>query len=204
MKTTFKNDNGILKGELRLHDLHKTMLKILSFNPYSINNWYPLNSDYDLLYHVEKNVVQLLPVSRKELSYTDYGISVDGMLESDISQGLDNLVIKTVQADNNLVCQTAKDLNLPCWLDVGYSTYEVEQGIKDLCIYIDSTIDRVLKDYYYDLSCDDKVAFKNALLDKQEHIAFAVLSEQDKKIFSSLGKLYTMLSIMRKVAKVNA
>lgn len=204
MKTEFKLQDGVLKSTLLLHDRNNTLLKVLDFDFGNINNWYPLNSEYDIIYHVEHDSIQIVPMSRSRLGYPDYGISSRGTkLEYDLSNGLDSVSSKPIQQNNNLICTLAREMNIPCWLD-DFTQLDVQLAIKRLEQKIDKLTSFYLKSYYFGLSQDEKVNFMTLSKDNREHYALQDLEPNDQKEFIAYGKLYTMLSVMRKVSKVYA
>jgi len=205
MKTVFKiEENKGLKSELRIHDANNSMLKILEFDFNNINNFYPLNSEYDLEYQFELDELRLVPVSNNEVTHVDYGIKTfRDTLRYDLTNGLDSIVIKQVQYDNLLVCSDARELGIPCWLD-DFTYYEVQEGIKLINKTIDTMLNDIISNYYYDLSQDDKVTFMSKRVETKYALALANLSKAEENNFISCGKIYTMLSVMRKVSKLYA
>lgn len=205
MKTVFNLYNGDLQCELRLHDKHNSLLKVFNFNFDSINNWYPLNCEYNLLYKVEDNALQLVPTTKKELLYVDYGINlnVNPMLQYDVSKGLNNLVIKQVQRDNTMVCSYANELSLPNWLD-SFTYQDVLEGIKVIEKQLDELTNAAITLYYYELPQDDKPRFNSYVKKTKERLALANLSDANQRDYILLGKLYVMFNIMRKVSKLYA
>lgn len=204
MKTVFKIINNQLNSELRIHDKHNTMLKILPFNLRSINNWYPLNTEYELLYKVEDNCIQLVPVSRKEIVYADYGIEdINNKLEYSVKDGLTNTIIKQVQLDNNKICRVATSMNIPNWLD-DYTYKDVNNSIKQITDELNILTITMIKTYYYDLSQDEQSRYMSLSKPNKERLALSSLSRSESEQYINYGKIYAMLNIMRKVAKLYA
>ena len=58
MKTSFKLNEGNCVSELGIHDSNNTLLKVLDFDFSTINNWYPLNFEYHLIYRLEHSKIQ--------------------------------------------------------------------------------------------------------------------------------------------------
>lgn len=196
--------DGVLKSTLLLHDRNNTLLKVLDFDFSSINNWYPLNSEYDIIYHVEHDAIQVVPISRSKLLYPDYGISNMGTkLEYAVGSGLDNIISKPIQYNNNKICTLAREMNIPCWLD-DFTHLDVKLALNKLEQKMDILTNFYLQVYYFDLSQDEKVNFMRLSKDSKEHYALQNLDPQDQKEFIAYGKLYTMLCVMRKVSKVYA
>lgn len=196
--------DGVLKSTLLLHDRNNTLLKVLDFDFISINNWYPLNSEYDIIYHVEHDSIQVVPVSRSKLLFPDYGINSMGTkLEYEIGNGLDDIVSKPIQYSNNKICALARKMEIPCWLD-DFTHIDVKLGLKKLEHEIDELTNMYTQVYYFGLSQGEKVNFMSLSKDSREHCALQDLEPHEQKEFISYGKLYTMLSVMRKVSKVYA
>lgn len=204
MKTVFSKSNGKEKCELRIHDRHHTILEILEFTFDTVNNWYPLNSEYDLVYHVEHDSVQVIPVSRKEILYTDYGIvDSDTKLEYSVKQGLDNVCIEPIKQDNLTICKLADTYGMPNWLS-DFNYQEVEVGITQIDNKINLLTRKAIDNYYQSLDSEDRVKYVALAKDTRERLALTTLSVAEEEQYINYGKLYTMLNIMRKRAKVNA
>lgn len=206
MKTSFRLDNGgNLVGRLDVHDRNNTLLKVFDFDFYTINNWYPLNFEYDLIYRLEHDTLQVVPDSRGEILYVDYGITDSSRkLEYTVAQGLDKTVFKPVKFDNEKVCKKAKELNLPTWLDEDFTYEDTKLGLNDIEHKIDLLTKYCLKDYYFALGQDEQVNYMNLSKELKEHVALNTVSEKDFDLFIMYGKIYTMLSVMRKVSKLYA
>ena len=205
MKTSFKLNEGNCVSKLDIHDRNNTLLKVLDFDFSTINNWYPLNFEYDLIYRLEHSTIQLISTARGELMHPDYGLnSPTANLEFSVKQGLDQVTIRPVQLDNNLVCAKAKEMDLPTWVDEEFTYLDVQSAMKKVEHDMDSLTGNKLKDYYYDLGQDEKVNYMGLTYELKEYVALEDLSETELDSFVLYGKIYTMLSIMRKLAKLYA
>ena len=163
MKTSFKLDNdGNLVGRLDVHDRNNTLLKVFNFDFSTISNWYPLNFEYNLIYHLEHDTMQVVPDSRGEILYVDYGITDSSRkLEYTVAQGLDKTIFKAVKFDNDKVCRQAKKLALPTWLDEDFTYEDIKLALKDIEHKIDLLTKHCLKDYYFTLVQDEQFNYMN-------------------------------------------
>lgn len=205
MKTVFKVDNNKLVGELHIRDRSSTFLKVFNFDFKSINNWYPLNSEYDLVYQMELDQIQLVPVSRGEILYKNYGIEkFDEKLVQDMSNGLDAVVFEPIRDNNLLVCKKAKDWGMPTWLDNKFEYQEVMDCLKYLDSEMDNATDMLVKSYHAALKSDEKFAFMELSKDNKQYMALKDISPERTALYIAWGKVYTMLNVMRKVSKAYA
>jgi hypothetical protein len=206
MKTVFSLHNGVLTGELRLHDIHNTTLTIFDFDFSTINNWYPLNCEYELTYRESNNMLQVVPISRKGVLCPDYCIEgFDSKLEYSLNNGLNNIIISKVKHDNDKVCKLATKLSIPTWKQE-FTYYDTKLGIVQINKLLNNLTNSITDEYYYSLPLDEKAKFMSCTKSIREKVALNALDYDSvfAKTYICLGKLYSMLNIMRKVAKLYA
>lgn len=205
MKTVFRLENNEIKSELIIKNKNNTTTKAFYFDYLTLNNWYPLNNEYELVYNIEQDNIQLVSVSRTTIMNNSYGLSDSKQsLDCSIPKNNFDLVIPSVRADNTQTCKLAKDFGMPCWLDDSYTLLDVQISLRQLHKKLDELTSYLVELYYFDLPQDKQVNFLAQTKDNKERLALKDISDSDQQQYTDLGKLYTMLSVMRKVSRLNA
>ena len=197
MRTEFVRNKDKVEGILYLTDKLETVTRKLVFNPKSMNTWYPLNISYSLAYQAEDNKLCFY-LAKSTTSY-DYRIYHRGEnYYYSIPEAEDMLTIERVKKDNDFIIHLAHGLGVSTWVD-DYTKSDVESGFIEVGNQMTLLTDERLNEYINNLSASDMVKYYELPDEHKQKLAFSLLSPTEARQYAELGKLYSMLSIMRKV-----
>lgn len=198
MKFTIDNaETGTL--EVQVGNI-KENIKFTGLDLDKVYQWYPMNISYKYRYQEPRGRLYLYPVKNPPRN-PDYEYEErqrtkpEGVVIEDIGP---DMMCTNVMKDNIALVIQADSLGLPHLLKANYSLEETKKGIKKLLKMLDDVKDtlenRLAKE-------EDLGKYRKKTLQEQDYVLYSYASGEEIKQMKQFGKLYSMLNLMRKIAK---
>lgn len=164
-----------------------------------IYQWYPMNICYSLRYQEGTDSIYLYPRGNPPENI-DYNYSKSlrtkpaGVVIDDIGP---DMMCTNVMKDNVQLMALADSLGLPYMIEHNYTLKETKQGI----VHLLDMLDAIKETFELRMNERELKEFKSLPLQERDNVLYSHATEEDKEEMKQLGKLYTMLSLMRKIAR---
>ncbi len=168
-----------------------------SFPIDSLLEWYPLDSRYTIGYAQKRNHIYVTPTRNIKDTFYSYGIrhKVGRAQSKKVSCTTYLLYIDEVYQDNKKVIDFCKK-NSIITLGTICNREELNESFSRVMLLLDSRTTTIVLRYLAD---NPEVELKASTADKVEEQALLLYStEEDNKYFNMLGKVLTMLHLVRK------
>lgn len=195
--TVDDKDTGTLKVQVGNINKYKEF-KGLDLN--RLYQWYPMNISYVLRYQEPRDRLYLYQ-TRNPAIIPDYDFEYRARIKpkNTVIQDIgEDMVCVNVMKDNIKLCMLAISLGLPHMLMEEYTQDEVKAGIVEVLDLHDS-VKGVLEKRIEDNG--EFKEFRKLPLQEQDIMLYSYATDKEKDEFRQFGKLYTMLNLMRKIAK---
>lgn len=165
-----------------------------------IYQWYPMNISYVYRFQEPRDRLYLYPVKNPPLT-TDYNYEYrtrrkpKGTVIADINP---TMACMNVMKDNMELCMQADELGLPHLLTANYTHEQSKKGILDTLGMLDSVKDALEKRLEKE---EDLSNYRQLSLQEQDNVLYLYATETELNQMKQIGKLYTMLNLMRKISK---
>ena len=161
--------------------------------------WYPMNVCYVMRYQEPRDRLYLYPVKNPpeniDYEYEErLRTKPAGVVIEDIGP---DMMCTNVFKDNVELAMLADGLGLPHLLKYSYTLEETKKGIVDLLEMLDD-IKEVLENR---IEGDKLKEFRSLPLQERESMLYSYATAEELEEMKQLGKLYTMINLMRKIAK---
>lgn len=199
MKFTIDNkDTGTL--EVRVGNF-KEKTKFSGMDLDKVYQWYPMNIYYKLRYQAPKDRLYLFPTDNPPLN-VDYDYEERSRTKPDgvqIKEIGPEMVCMNVMLDNIELSREASKLGIPNMVVGDYTTTQIKEGIEDLLALLDTYKESL----EYRIEKEGKLEeFRKKALQEQDSMLYSYSTEEEQESMKQLGKMYTMLNLMRKIAEV--
>ncbi len=191
MKTHVKNGNILID----VPTTEEGVRKKYTFNASTAYKWYPFNINYSYKYSNAKGIIYLI----KETSYKKEDVYKVSKPSNKMALKIDgeSAFLLKVYKRNLYIMNTAYSLGLPI-IRKKYTLKDVERGFIKLGDLVD-TLRETLGDR---LENDHEVYInQNSFLENTDKQIYDVLNQEERKKLQEYGEMYTMLGLMRKIAK---
>lgn len=165
-----------------------------------VHQWYPMNISYVYRFQEPRDRLYLYPVKNPPL-ITDYDYEYrtrrkpkDTVIE-DVNP---DMACMSVMKDNMELITQADALGLPHLLKADYTEEESKQGVKEV-LKMQDTVREALENR---LAKDkDLSEYRKMSLQDQDSMVYSYATDEEQSQMKQVGKLYTMLNLMRKIAR---
>jgi len=106
-----------------------------------------------------------------------------------------------VRKDNEKIAQVMKDSLLPTWMDSNYNYGNVTRALQSVGDSISLLTKERQAEYMSNLSATELYKYYAYSEEEKEHLAYTMLTKEEKRRYITLGKILTMLNIMKKVVR---
>lgn len=199
MKTLIKaNGRGLLSVEDKGNFSEMEFL----FGIESMPEWYPLCANYDYFYSHVTGCLYLSILPKKPRLYR-YGIVYEKN-RSISSYGrfdpCDYWSCSAVKTDNQVTEKLAHKLGVKTWRD-SYTETDVVNGITKVTATIYQLTTKYIQAYADNINPEARRYYLGSTKTHQTQLALGVISQEQEEVYERLGEVYTMLTIMRKLAR---
>lgn len=200
MKTEFVKygSKGHLRGILTVSDKKKDIHNKFVFKPELMYMWYPLDMNYNITYRVGTGELGLSQVIRN-VPYKDYGLTKYG--DTYYTKIKDVWEFAEVRKGNEQIAQLMKDSLLPTWTDPTYNYDNVTRALRSVGDSIFLLTKERQAEYMSNLSATELYKYYTYSEEEKERLAYTMLTKEEKRRYITLGKILTMLNIMKKVVR---
>lgn len=200
MKTEFVKygSKGHLRGILTVSDKKMDIHNKFIFKPELMYMWYPLDMNYNVTYRVGTGELGLSQVIRN-VPYKDYGLTKYG--DTYYTKIKDVWEFAEVRKSNEQIAQLMKDSLLPTWTDPTYNYDNVTRALRSVGDSIFLLTKERQEEYMSNLSATELYKYYTYSEEEKERLAYTMLTEEEKRRYITLGKILTMLNIMKKVVR---
>lgn len=168
-----------------------------SFPIDSLLEWYPLDSRYTIGYAQKRNHIYITPTRDIKDSFSSYGVKYKGgRARSNVASCTTYLLyIDEVYQDNKKVVDFCKKHNI-LTLGTICNREELNASFSRAMLLLDSRTSTIVSRYLAD---NPEIELRANTSDKIEEQALLLYStEEDNRYFNMLGKVLTMLHLIRK------
>lgn len=161
--------------------------------------WYPMNICYVYRYQEPRDRLYLYPVKNppENIDYEYEERLRTKPAEVVIENIGSEMMCENVMKDNVELAIIADGLGLPHLLKYGYTLEETKQGIRRLLAMLDD-VKQTLEDR---IEGDKLKEYREMPLLERENVLYSYATEEELEEMKQFGKLYTMINLMRKIAK---
>lgn len=200
MKTEFikYGSKGHTRGILTVLDKKMDIYNKFVFKPELMYMWYPLDMNYNVTYRVGTGELGLSQAIRN-VPYKSYGLTKYG--DTYYTKVKDVWEFAEVRKDNEKIAQVMKDGLLPTWRDPNYNYANVTRALQSVGDSISLLTKERQAEYMSNLSATELYKYYAYSEEEKEHLAYTMLTKEEKRRYITLGKILTMLNIMKKVVR---
>lgn len=186
------------RGILTVLDKKMDIYNKFVFKPELMYMWYPLDMNYNVTYRVGTGELGLSQAIRN-VPYKGYGLTKYG--DTYYTKVKDVWEFAEVRKDNEKIAQVMKDSLLPTWMDPNYNYGNVTRALRSVGDSISLLTKERQAEYMSNLSATELYKYYTYSEEKKECLAYTMLTKEEKRRYITLGKILTMLNIMKKVIR---